>query len=89
MIEAAEGGSSSLKASKPFAMRRHREFRDSVKSTEIIGNSMGVLFDSHRPLQTFAKFTLIRLPLLTWDPSIVPQKAGFCVDFAPKDKRRE
>jgi hypothetical protein len=28
------------------------------------------LFDSHRPLQKPAKFTLIRLPLLTSHPSI-------------------
>jgi hypothetical protein len=32
-------------------------------------------FDSHRPLQKNAKFTLIRLPLLTSHPSICASKA--------------
>ena len=31
-----------------------------------------------------AKFTLIRLPLLTSHPSICAQRARFCAHFAPK-----
>ena len=37
--------------------------------------SCGLGFDSHRPLQKSAKFTLIRLPLLTGHPPICAQKA--------------
>src|SRR6516164_3657383 len=38
--------------------------------------SFGRGFDSHRPLQKSAKFTLIRLPLLTRHPSICAHKGG-------------
>ena len=34
---------------------------------------MGIGFDPHRPYQKFAKFLLIRLPLLTSHPSICAQ----------------
>jgi hypothetical protein len=44
----------------------------------------GVVFDPHRPYQKSAKFTLIRLPLLTSHPSICAQIGGFCAHFAPK-----
>jgi hypothetical protein len=44
---------------------------------------LGDGFDSHRPLQKSAKFTLIRLPLLTGHSWICAQK-GFCAHFAPK-----
>ncbi len=46
---------------------------------------MGHGFDSHRPLHDPAKFTLIRLPLLTSHPRFAPKKAGFCAHFAPKN----
>jgi hypothetical protein len=43
--------------------------------------SFGRGFDSHRPLQKSAKFTLIRLPLLTGHPPICAQKAGVLRPF--------
>jgi hypothetical protein len=46
--------------------------------------SFGRGFDSHRPLQKPAKFTLIRRALLTGLPLIFAQDAGFCAQVAPK-----
>jgi hypothetical protein len=40
---------------KSESWHEDREFRDSVKSAETIANSMGFLFDSHRPLQILWK----------------------------------
>jgi len=38
-------------------------------------------FDPHRPYQISAKFTLIRLPLLTSHPSICAQTGGVLRPF--------
>jgi hypothetical protein len=57
----------------------------------VIGSALatlGVVFDSHRPLHKSAKFTLIRLPLLTSHPSICAQiGGGFAPILRPSFKR--
>jgi hypothetical protein len=46
-------------------------------------------FDSHRPLQKTAKFTLIWLPLLTGRPPIRSQGQGFCAKAIIKISLKE
>jgi hypothetical protein len=41
----------------------------------------------HRPLQEYAKFTLIRLPLLASHPSVCAKQGEFWAHFAPKLSR--
>jgi hypothetical protein len=49
--------------------------------------ALGVGFDSHRPLQQFAKSPLIRLSLLTYSPRFALKSPGFCAHFAPNFPR--
>lgn len=63
---------------------------DSLRGIETVSEafpSVGVRFDSHRPLQYSAKFTLIRLPLLTGHPSICARKAGVLRPFCAQVDR--
>jgi hypothetical protein len=50
---------------------------------------LGTQFDSHRPLQIPAKFTLIRLPLLTGQPSICSIRWGFAPILRPSFTARD
>src|SRR5260370_8898400 len=77
----------------PEWMSRRRIWRifwPSLCSTDNVSR-FGRGFDSHRPLHKSAKFTLIRLPLLTGQPTICAQKAGvlrpFCAQVLSKRRK--
>jgi hypothetical protein len=81
MTEAEEGGNHWLSGCQVVS-NEQKELSPSQRATRgIMGTSMGVPFDSNRPLQTSTKFAPVRLASCV--PRFAPKRARFWTHFAP------